>query len=69
MSQDVHGRWLANMKAAGIEPDAATLARVTADIEERQATFLDLLERLDFRSHNPDYLRDTDGKEHANDDA
>jgi hypothetical protein len=50
-------RWLANMAAAGVEPDEATIARVEAGLAERLDDLDRVLGQLDFHGSNPDYLR------------
>ena len=50
-------RWLANMQAAGVEPDETTVERVEGGLAERVTSLNDLFERLNAYSSNPDYLR------------
>lgn len=50
-------RWLANMEAAGVEPDAETIERVEGGVAERIQALDELLRRLDAHGNNPDYLR------------
>lgn len=68
LPDEIRKRWLANLGAAGIEPDTATLEQVASDVAMRQALLRDLLERLDCRGVNPDYLRQTAGKERGGGD-
>ncbi|CAN5628637.1 hypothetical protein BH23CHL2_BH23CHL2_28340 [soil metagenome] len=69
LSPEHRTRWLANLEAAGIHPDDATLERVGGGLAERLAPLQELLERLDDRNRNPDYLHDTAGEERADGDA
>jgi hypothetical protein len=57
LSPQRKARWLANMQAAGVEPDEVTLERVEAGIAERLGDLDRLLERYDVHSNNPDFLR------------
>ncbi|HLT21749.1 MAG TPA: hypothetical protein VKZ96_20000 [Thermomicrobiales bacterium] len=68
LPDEIQKRWLANLAAAGIEPDTATIERVSRDVAERQMMLRDVLERLDCRGVNPDYLRQTAGKERGGGD-
>ncbi len=61
--------WLASMRAAGVEPDDATIERVDRDIAVRIRALDELLSRLDFHNSNPDYLRSRVAEEAGNGDA
>lgn len=65
MSRDdvLRERWLANLKAAGIDAPDEDLERSYPSVQQRIGDLYDLFERIDSHEELPDYLRDTMGSE------
>ena len=57
MNPQQKARWLANMEAAGVEPDEETIERADAGLAERLKDLDRVLVQRDVHGSNPDYLR------------
>lgn len=59
----IRERWLANLKAAGIDAPDEDLERAYPAVQERIGDLYDLFKWVDSHEDMPDYLRDTMGSE------
>lgn len=66
-TDEVRERWLANLRAAGIDAPDEDLERAYPGVQQRIDDLYDLFTRVDFHEDLPDYLRDTMGSERDRD--